>query len=98
MKVVDGCYVATYVYGPDSSEVATLRRFRDEVLLRSAALALGVDVYYSLSPLALRYFGKLTWFRFGCKKMLEPVVRAVFKHLAKKRRTASSITKAVSRA
>jgi hypothetical protein len=86
MKILDGCYVATYVYGPDSREVAILRRFRDEVLLRSALLALGVDIYYSLSPLAVRWFGKLTWFRFGCMKMLEPVVRAVFKCLAERPR------------
>jgi hypothetical protein len=91
MKVVDGCYVATCVYGADSSEVAILRRFRDEVLLRSAAMALGVDIYYWISPRAVRWFGNFTLFRFGCMKMLDPVVRAIVKQLAEPCRTASSI-------
>ena len=39
------------LFGKDSSEVATLRRYRDEVLAASAAGRVGIRLYYSMAPL-----------------------------------------------
>jgi hypothetical protein len=51
------CYIATAVYGSyDAPEVLTLRRFRDEVLLKSPAGRKFVAFYYKHSP---RYAEKL---------------------------------------
>ncbi len=46
-----GCYIATAVYGSYScDEVYALRRFRDEVLYKSAAGRLFIRIYYKVSP------------------------------------------------
>lgn len=46
-----GCFIATEVYGsPQSPEVAILREFRDEVLLKSRLGQWAVNRYYSFSP------------------------------------------------
>jgi hypothetical protein len=47
----EGCYIATAVYGSyDAPQVMTLRRFRDEVLSRSAFGRWFIRTYYRLSP------------------------------------------------
>ena len=48
------CVVATFVFGEDSPEVRALRQWRDDALLSSRTLATCVDVYYWLSPIAIR--------------------------------------------
>jgi hypothetical protein len=46
-----GCYIATAVYGDyDAPQVLTLRRFRDEVLMKSKAGQIFVAYYYKYSP------------------------------------------------
>lgn len=46
-----GCFIATAVYGSyESIEVRTLRKFRDDVLLKSDMGTRLVGVYYSVSP------------------------------------------------
>ncbi|MCX5899312.1 MAG: hypothetical protein NTX06_01015, partial [Proteobacteria bacterium] len=40
------------LYGEDSSEVETLRRYRDEVLAASAAGRAEIHLYYRMIPLA----------------------------------------------
>ena len=74
------CYIATYVYGPDSSEIALLCRFRDEVLLRSKLLSLLVPIYYFTSPIAIRLCGDGAWFRSVCVYGLAPIVRAIARY------------------
>jgi hypothetical protein len=47
----EGCYIATAVYGSyDAPQVMTLRRFRDEVLSRTALGRWFIRTYYRLSP------------------------------------------------
>jgi hypothetical protein len=47
----EGCYIATMVYGSyNSPEVFVLRKFRDQVLMRSWAGAAFVKLYYKVSP------------------------------------------------
>lgn len=51
----EGCYIATMAYGDyDHPQVITLRRFRDDVLLKSRIGRLFVKIYYFVSP-------KLVW-------------------------------------
>jgi hypothetical protein len=51
------CYLATFVFGSGSEEVALLRQFRDEVLLPRRVLAGMVRLYYRASPRMVRLFG-----------------------------------------
>jgi hypothetical protein len=46
-----GCFIATAVYqSPIAPEVLVFRRYRDEVLRRSAPGRIGINLYYRLSP------------------------------------------------
>ncbi len=59
-----GCYIATCIYGSyDCPEVWTLRRYRDQVLRKSAAGRLFIRVYYATSPTLVRWFGDIALFR-----------------------------------
>jgi hypothetical protein len=52
-----GCYVATMVYGDyDAPEVMTLRKFRDEILSKSACGRTFIKYYYKYSPLFVERF------------------------------------------
>ena len=70
-----GCYVATCVYGSyDCPEVWTLRRFRDEKLAPTWYGRAFIRIYYSLSPLAVKLFGKFKWFHRVFKPRLDKLV------------------------
>lgn len=50
-KKNEGCYIATMAYGDyDHPQVITLRKFRDDVLLKSMIGRLFVKLYYFISP------------------------------------------------
>lgn len=52
-----GCYIATMAYGDyDHPQVIELRRFRDEVLLKSRLGTYCVDFYYWISPKMVEVF------------------------------------------
>ena len=54
-----GCFIATVCYGsPESHEVVTLQRFRDETLMRSRIGRVLVRTYYFLSPPIARVLEK----------------------------------------
>lgn len=58
-----GCYIATAVYGSyDCPEVWTLRRFRDNFLSSNWYGRTFIKIYYKVSPLLVRRFGKTKWF------------------------------------
>jgi predicted RNA-binding Zn-ribbon protein involved in translation (DUF1610 family) len=58
-----GCYVATAVYGSyNCPEVWVLRRWRDQVLSKSSYGRAFIHCYYTISPIAVKYFGKTKLF------------------------------------
>lgn len=58
-----GCYIATAVYGSyDCPEVWVLRRFRDNVVSNTWYGRCFIKIYYNISPIVLRWFGKSKWF------------------------------------
>ena len=59
----EGCYIATAVYGSyDCPQVWTLRRYRDNILSRNWYGRLFIRLYYTISPMLVKYFGKTKWF------------------------------------
>lgn len=77
----EGCYVATCVYGSyDCPEVWTLRRYRDYTLDESWLGRLSIKIYYAVSPIMVRWFGKTTWF----KKMWKPILDKMVANLQAK--------------
>jgi len=70
------CFLATAAYGtPASSEVGTLRRFRDEHLLTNRVGATFVRAYYRLSPPLARFIATREPLRAAVRAALTPVVR-----------------------
>ena len=70
-----GCYVATCVYGSyDCPEVWVLRRFRDNKLENSVLGRTFITVYYAVSPILVKCFGNRTFFKKGCKNILNSLV------------------------
>ncbi len=73
-----GCFIATAAYGSsDAIEIEVLRRFRDEVLLKSAAGKDYVDFYYAASPPLARFIAEREWLRTLVREvMVAPLVSA----------------------
>ncbi len=71
-----GCYIATCVYGSyDCPEVWTLRRYRDDTLALTWYGRLFIKAYYTVSPRAVKWFGKTAWFRRLWLKRLDDMVK-----------------------
>ena len=71
-----GCYIATSIYGSyDCPEVWTLRRFRDNKLATNFFGRIFIKIYYSLSPIAVKIFGKTKFFQNFWKKRLNRLVK-----------------------
>jgi len=70
-----GCYIATAVYGSyDAPPVMTLRRFRDQHLVKSVIGRVFVRVYYLLSPSAARHLGRAPLLSAAVKRVLDRLV------------------------
>jgi len=72
------CFIATAAYGSsDAAEIDVLRRFRDEVLLKSAAGRDYVNFYYAASPPLARCIAEREWLRTLVREvMVAPLVAA----------------------
>ena len=72
------CFIATAAYGSwMHPHVASLRRFRDEVLLRTAIGSLMVDAYYKHSPPIAGYIGQRPLLRSATRAALAPLVLTI---------------------
>ena len=71
----EGCYVATAIYGSyDCPQVWTLRRYRDLSLKQSLSGRGFIRIYYAISPLLLKLFGRTKLFNNICKKILDKFI------------------------
>lgn len=69
------CYVATCVYGSyDCPQVWTLRRFRDSNLASTWYGRAFIRIYYAISPVLVRWFGNMTWFKRFWKRKLDAII------------------------
>lgn len=70
-----GCYIATAAYGSyNVPEVVTLRRFRDEILLKHWLGRAFVKFYYAVSPTLAEEFKRMTRFNSFIRHILDRFV------------------------
>lgn len=73
-----GCYVATCVYGSyDCPQVWTLRRYRDFSLAKTWYGRTFVKIYYTISPMLVKWFGNTNWFKKIWKNTLDHIVTSL---------------------
>ena len=79
-KTLSACYIATAVYGSyDCPQVWTLRRFRDYKLSRKWYGRAFISLYYSISPIIIKWFGSTAWFNRFFKTFLDRMVASLKK-------------------
>lgn len=72
----EGCYIATAVYGSyDCPEVWTLRRYRDYYLAQTWYGRIFIRIYYLISPIMVRWFGNMEWFKSIWREKLDYMVK-----------------------
>lgn len=79
------CFVATVATGnPDGMEVRTLKRFRDEILMKTWPGFIMVEIYYAVSPSLALLIGKSERLkRFCARFVVRPAVWAARRFLEK---------------
>ena len=74
-KTYTSCYIATAVYGSyDCPQVWVLRRYRDDILANSFFGRAFIRIYYSVSPILVKWFGNMNWFKSLFKYPLDKLV------------------------
>ncbi len=71
------CFIATELYGCDSAEVAILRRFRDQSLLKSQLGARLVSAYYRSAPTIIPVMRRSVLLRFLLRAFVDLAVNIV---------------------
>lgn len=71
------CFIASAVFGPQSSEVATLRAFRDQVLLKNGAGRACTQAYYRISPPIAVMLVRAPFAQSLARKVLVPITKAI---------------------
>ena len=71
----NGCFIATVLYGPLSSETETLRQFRDRYLLTNILGRLLVSGYYKFSPFLSDFVSENQKLKNIAKRTLKPIIR-----------------------
>lgn len=69
------CFIATAVYeSGNHSDVMTLKRFRDRILLRSWTGRLLIKFYYGIGPYAAKAISKNLWAKQKVRSLLSQLV------------------------
>src|SRR6266700_5473598 len=71
------CFIATELYGCNSAEVAILRRFRDQSLLKSQLGARLVIAYYRIAPAIIPVMRRSVLLRFLLRSFVALAVNIV---------------------
>lgn len=71
------CFVATCLYGNEAWQTETLRRFRDQVLVRYRLGRRMFAVYYAVAPEMCRLLVWLPWLRPPARAIVGALVRVV---------------------
>ena len=72
------CFVASACYRDvDHADVATLRRFRDEVLIRSRPGRCFIELYAVIGPILANAIDARPWLRPICRTAVSSIVRYV---------------------
>lgn len=71
------CFVATCLYGDKAWQTETLRRFRDQILVRYQLGRRMVAVYYAVAPDMCRLLVWLPWLRPPARAIVGALVRVV---------------------
>ena len=72
------CFVASACYQDvDHADVATLRRFRDEVLIRSRPGRCFIELYAVIGPILANAINARPWLRPICRTAVSSIVRYV---------------------
>lgn len=78
-KDTGGCYVATAIYGDyDCPSVWILRRYRDFHLKNKWYGRIFIKMYYGISPVLVKSFGKKEWFSRIFHPLLDKKVQKLF--------------------
>jgi hypothetical protein len=76
-----GCFIATATYGsPNAQEVITLKKYRDEVLLKSYLGFLFVKLYYLASPALAKIIAKSNFLKNTVRFFLIRPIIKLLKH------------------
>jgi len=77
-KVQDNrCFVASWACGEDAEVTIFLRQFRDEKLLTKASGRLFVQLYYTLSPIAIFLLQYIPYAKKASSRMIRAFARIV---------------------
>jgi hypothetical protein len=73
------CFVATCLFGDEAWQTIALRRYRDEVLLRTQLGRLLVAAYYEASPLMCRVLSWLPWMQPQFRELVGVLANAAYR-------------------
>lgn len=80
VKSFSNCFIATAVYGdPSCHQVRELRKYRDDILLKSTAGTLFVKTYYKTSPSVAKWLMTKPAISKKIRAMLNAVVKLITK-------------------
>ena len=71
------CFVATCLFGDEAWQTIVLRRYRNEVLLRTQLGRLLVAAYYETAPRVCRVLTRLPWMQSPVRMLVGVLARAV---------------------
>lgn len=74
------CYIATFVYGINDERTQMLRHWRDKNLSKQFGGKMLIQIYYFLSPLAIKHLGKFECFQRTSKYVLDFITERIEKN------------------